>query len=183
MNLVNHDGKIDRVPCIRIGGLGGVAKHAHFYATPRPAMSRNLVMALIAALRANDVADCCGLPAGGDEIECLAGVVRPEIELLQIARSIDPDGVGCGTIVAGRSFGPKDISILAVSKLGVNTPGIGARLADRSTDSARSVAGGVRDILLLALRNTRGYEAKSDGSGRADPFPIEGKAARIGKSK
>ena len=84
VDLVDHHRQVDRVPGIGIGGLWRVAKHAHFHAAPRPAVRRDLVVAFVAALRSDHIANRCNLPAAGNEIEGRADVVRPELELLRL---------------------------------------------------------------------------------------------------
>src|SRR5688500_16700733 len=114
MNLVNHYGEIDCVSGIGIGGLRRVAKYAHFHASARSPVRRDFIVALIAALGSDNVADRCDLAAGRNEVERGARVVGSKVELGQVTRSVDPDGVRPRAIETGWRPRAENISVLSL---------------------------------------------------------------------
>jgi hypothetical protein len=88
VDLVDHDLEVHGVAGVGLGGLRGVAHDAAFHGAARPAVESKPVVALVAALGADDIAGS-GFGTGGDPGESVVVVVGAEVEFGEIAISVD----------------------------------------------------------------------------------------------
>src|ERR1017187_9857719 len=78
-----------------------MAHDAEIHADARTAVERQRIVALVAASRADDVAGIGGCAARRNPGQRVGGVIRAQIELGQVARTVDADTMGCGRVPCG----------------------------------------------------------------------------------
>ncbi len=164
---------------VRIAVLRRMAEHAHIHAAPRSAVRRQLVVAGVAAGRADDVVDVRHRRAIGDEIVRSAGVIDSKAVGRQVSRSINADGMRGRCVEAGGRRSVERVLILPRSHLRDGAAGVRARLLGGGQHRARRGARRIGRIVLLAIRNHRGNIAQADQAGRGDTGRIERQAIGI----
>src|SRR5262249_44547110 len=115
VDLVDHDLEVGR-GTVRVGQLGRMAHDAKFHTAPRAAVEGELVVALVAGRRGNDVARR-RLAARGYPGEGRVGVIRAQVELGQVAIAIDSDAMRRGGVEAGRDLGAIGVDVFAFGNL------------------------------------------------------------------
>src|SRR5262249_37453794 len=91
-----------------------MTQHAHLDAAPGTAMRRELIVALVAALGGDDIAHERNSRSVGHEIKDGACVISTEVELGQIAGSVDANCMGGGLVETGRSTGRKGVAVFVI---------------------------------------------------------------------
>ena len=184
VDLVSHHRHVHRVPGVGIDGLRRVAHDAEIQTDARAAVERERIVALIAARRADYVPGVGGHAARRNPGRDLGIVIRAQIELGQVARTVDADAMGESRIPRRRlafGLGRECIDVFAVGHLLGGPAGIRARLNRRHLgDGAGLRARGVGVKLRLPLRDVRTKEAHRDGARRGDSVPIQGQSFGVG---
>ena len=118
----------------------------------------------------------------GHEIECRARVIRAEVELGQVARSVNADRVG-GSRVEARRRVRREPVLIAVPNHGEHAVVFAGRLRHRPGDRAGLRPRHVVHILRLPRRDVRRDEGERNRARRLDSRAIQGRSLRVGQSE
>ena len=176
---MRHHFEIQCVPGVRVGVLGLMAEDAHWHTDAAAAMERQLIVARVAALGADDVACDRHRRAVGDEVESRAGVICPKVENGQVARAIYPDGSSDGGIEPGWRLGRERICILTRSPWSCDAGAFASRLGYSARDGARGSLRGIGEVLFLAFGDVSSNKAERDYAGSSHAGRIQRQARRI----
>src|SRR5580658_4425909 len=181
VDLVKENLGVQRVASDRIGILWLVAKHAHLHAVGITAVKRQLVVAGVTTLRADDIArDGNGRPIGY-EVESGAGVTDAQVERGEIAVAVYRDRSGYGRVKSGGHLSLESILVLARA-YGLRSA---AQFEIRTGNSAQHLAShlrhGIRHVLLLAFWNVGSHVCQRHYSRSGYAGPIQRQPRRIGE--
>ncbi len=191
VDLVNENLEIQGVAGIGIGGLGLVAHDAKLNVAAGTAVRRqarrsgaggHTVRQSVAgvAIGGADNVPRRRCAARRHEVVSCVGVIRPQIPLGQVSRTVDSDAVSRRGIESRRRFGGESINIFAHGDGLGSTARVSRGLSSSSsTRGRRHCADYVRGILFLPLWNVSCQKTQGNGAGSDYAGPVESGAVRI----
>ena len=109
MDLVSHHHHVHCISGIGFAALWGVAHDAELQAAARPAVVRQLVVALVARNRLDYLAGR-GFSAGRHKVKDGVGIIGPQVELRQIAVAVNTESA-MRTAVGSNPFGARVLKV------------------------------------------------------------------------
>jgi len=180
VDFVEEDLRIHGVSRVRIDVLRLVAQDAHIHPAPRSAVSRQLVVAGIAAGGLDDVVNLGHFRAVGHEVVRRARIVGSQVVSGQVSRTINADGMGRGRVETGGRRGPEYVLVLARSQRRGRAVRIRTRLLRGGDDCTGGGARSVSRIVLHTIGKNRGDKTQADRAWCRYASRVEREAIRIG---